>query len=115
MDKIKTFFSNVYVIVAAILVAAVGILLYYLNGKNKQINALHAAIDLADTQKKADVLETDIKQRLDNQDLLQKEVDGLNQGLVKLDEQRKNIAAQEQNKTPNQAEDFWNKDKTTIP
>lgn len=111
MNKIKEFFTNVYVIVAAILVGAVGILLYYLNGKNKEINALHAAVDLADTQKKADLLETDIKTKLDNQNLLQKEVDGLNQGLLKLDEQRKNIAGQEQNKTPDEAQDYWNKDK----
>lgn len=111
MNKIKEILTNVYVVIAAILVGAVGILLYYLNGKNKEINALHAQVDLADTQKKADLLEADINAKLDNQKLLQKEVDGLNAGLVKLEEQRKSIAGQEQNKTSGEVEDYWNKDK----
>lgn len=108
-DKIKAFFSNAWLVITLVLGAAVGILLYYINGKHKEINALKSQIDLADTQKKADLIEADINAKLANQDLLQKHVDELNKSLVLLQDQRKQIPAQEQDKTPDQVEDYWKK------
>jgi hypothetical protein len=108
-DKIKAFLSNVWAVVVLVLGGALGIMLYFLKAKQREINALNAKIDLADTHAKADLIQADINQRLQNKDLLQKEVTELNNSLDALAEKRKQITANESAKTPQEAEDFWNK------
>jgi Na+-translocating ferredoxin:NAD+ oxidoreductase RnfG subunit len=109
MQKIKDFFMSIISYIILGVVAVIGFLLYSLSNKKNEVNALKAKIDLADTQKKADLLEVEIKQRLENKQLLQKEVDELNKNLVLLAEKRAQIAKQEAGKTPEEVEDFWNK------
>ena len=56
MGSIKQFFSDLGVKIAAVGALVVGVLLYYLSLKNKQVNALQAQVDNVSTQKQADVL-----------------------------------------------------------
>jgi hypothetical protein len=105
MEALKSIWAKV----VAVLGAAVGLLLYFLSLKNKQANALKAQIDLVDTQKKADLIEVDIKQKLDAEKMLKKEVADHEQALVQLEEKRKEIAQQQDNKSPKEIEDYWNK------
>ena len=102
-DKIKTFFSNTWAILVAVLGAAVGILFYYLNLKNKEVAAIRAKLDLVETQKQADLLETHIKGLLADNDLFQKEIDEHNKTLDKLQEMRKNLP------DDHDPSEYWNK------
>lgn len=95
--------------VAGALGVIIGLLLYYINLKNKQNAALQAKIDLADTQKKVDLIEVDIKNKLDNHKMLQKEVSDHEEALKKLEQKRTQIADQQKNLTSDQITDYWNK------
>lgn len=109
MEKIKSFFSSVVGIIVVILTGAVAILAYILSNKRKEVNALKAQADLASTQKEADLVEVQIKERMQSKDALTKEVTELQKGLDTLEEKRKQIAETEKNKNPDQVEDFWSK------
>ena len=109
MNKIKEILSNIWAVVVLVLGSAIGILIYILKAKQKKINALKARIDLVETQKQADLLEVEIKQSLTNTSLLQKEITELNNSLLILEDKRKQIAAEQSGKTPQEAEDYWNK------
>jgi septal ring factor EnvC (AmiA/AmiB activator) len=106
-DKIKAFFSSVVGAIVLVLTAVVAILAYILSNKRKEVNALKAKIDLVETQKQADLLEVEIKQRMANKEALSKEVQELQRGLDSLEERRKQIASDEKNKNPDEVEDFW--------
>jgi uncharacterized protein HemX len=108
-QKIKDFFTGAAGIVIAVLGAAVGILLYFLQLKNKEKNALQARIDLLNTEHESDMLEVEIKQRLENKQLLAKEVQDLNNSLLALQKKREEIKASAANLTPSQIEDYWEK------
>lgn len=109
MEKIKEFFKSLWGILVVVVTAAIGILLYVLQQKQREVNSLKAKVDLAKTQKEADLIEVDIKQRLNNTKLLDKEVKELNKTLDQLEAKRKDLANSEKNKTDQQIEDFWNK------
>jgi len=132
MNKIKETLSSIWGWVAAITVAAwaadimavvvalgrashlaavavVGIMLYIIQAKQKRINALNAKAELADTQKKADLVEVEIKQHLQQNATLDKEIKELNKSLDLLAQKRKDISASEKNKTSDEVEDFWKK------
>jgi hypothetical protein len=108
-QKVKDFLNSVvgYVIIG--LTAALGAVVYILLNKKQEINALKAQIDLADTQKKVDLIEVDIKQRLEDKQLMQKQVDELNNSLLYIEERRKQLQSEEANKKPDEVEDYWNK------
>lgn len=107
MEKIKSFFSSIIGVIMLVLTGAVAILAYVLSNKRKEVNALKAKIDLAETQKEADLIEVEIKQRMTNKDNLSQEVKELQKGLDALEEKRKQIASEEKNKNSNDVEDFW--------
>jgi len=109
MNKIKETLSSVWGWIAAGVVAAVGIMLYIIQAKQRKIDALNAQAELADTQKKADLVEVEIKKHLDQNATLDKEIKELNKSLESLDQKRKEIAASEKNKTSDEVEDFWKK------
>ena len=109
LQKIKDFFSGAAGIIIAVLGAVVGILLYFLQLKHKQNNALQARIALLDTEKQADLLEVEIKKSLENKELLKKEVEDLNKALNDLQAKREEIKTKSQNMTPSQIEDYWEK------
>jgi hypothetical protein len=113
MNNIKTFFSNLnkgiisaYNIISSNLVLVlsgiIGLLVFYIKMKNREIESFKSQIDLTKTNKQADLLEAQINQKLQQNNLLQKEVDGYNQVLNQLQEKRKSIP--EGDKNP---EDFW--------
>lgn len=109
MEKIKAFFQSLWGIIVLVGTAAIGILLYMLQRKQREVNSLKAKIDLAKTQKEADLIEVEIKKKLDNVNILDKEQKELTKTLADLEAKRKQIASQEKNKTDEQIEDFWNK------
>jgi septal ring factor EnvC (AmiA/AmiB activator) len=109
MNKSKEILKSIWGWIVVIAGAAIGIMLYIIQAKQRKINALNAKVELADTQKKADLVEVEIKEHLNNNATLDKEVKELNNSLAALDQKRKDIAAQEKNKTTDEVEDFWNK------
>lgn len=111
MEKIKSFFSATWGWIVLVVGAVMGILIYIIKAKQREINAVKAKIELADTQKKADLIEMEIKQRLDSTNLLDKEVKELNKSLTQLEDKRKEIATGEKGKTSDEIEDFWSKKK----
>ena len=109
MEKIKNFFTGLGGIIVVVLGGAVAVLAYLLSNKRKETNALKAKIDLVETQKQADILEVEIKQRMANKEALAHEIVQLNEGLGKLDEKRKTLATDGAKKTDKEIEDFWSK------
>jgi hypothetical protein len=109
LQKIKDFFAGIAAYLVLGLTLVIGFLIYSLSNKKREVQSLKAQIALADTQKAADLIEVDIKQRLENKALLQKEVDELQASLVLLEDKRKEIATQEASKTPEDIQDFWKK------
>ncbi len=109
MENLKQKLSNAWAYIALAVAGIVGILVYFYKGKQKDINALKAQIDLAETQKQADLLEVQINQKKDSSELLKKEVDELDKASVQLYEKRKAIAGQETSKTEEEALNTWNK------
>lgn len=107
LEKIKSFFSSIVGLIMLTLTAVVGILLYILSNKRKEVNSLKAQIDLAKTQKEVDLIEVQIKERMANKNALTKEVAELQNSLNTIEEKRKQLANDEKNKNPSDVEDFW--------
>lgn len=105
MSKLKELWAYV---VAAIGVTIAG-LVYYLTLKNKQINALKAEVDLADTKNKVTALESDIKNKRENIAKNAKEIAELDNTLESLGKKKKAIAVKEGAKTTTEIEEFWSK------
>jgi len=108
--KITEFFSGLYTKIILGMGAFIGILLYWIQLKNKKANALKAKIALLDTEKDADILETEINGLKEDRKLLKKEVDDLNNALGEVDVKRKELAEKAKNMNPKEVEDFWEKD-----
>lgn len=108
-EKIKNFFTGLGGVIVVVLTGAVAILAYMLSNKRKETNALKAKVDLVETQKQADILEVEIKQRMNNKDALSHEVAELKTALTDLQVKRDNLATGEANKTDKEIEDFWSK------
>lgn len=109
IEKIKNFFTGLGGLIIVVLSGAVAVLVYLLSNKRKETNALKAKIDLVETQKQADLIEVEIKDRMANKDALAHEIVQLNNHLESLDQKRKVIAENETNKSDKDVEDFWNK------
>ena len=109
LTKIKGFFSGIYSKVILGMGAVIGILLYWIQLKNKKANALKARIALLDTEKDADILETEIKGLMEDRKLLKKEVDDFNKSLVDLDVKRNELKEKAKNMSPKEVEDYWEK------
>ncbi len=108
MDKIKAFFSGIWFYLVLIVGGAVAVLLYMLNLKNKELEAAQAKIALAQTQKDADLIEVDIKQRLANEQLADKDRAALQQSLDLLNQKRQSLSDTRTNDDQAKA-DYWNK------
>ncbi len=107
MEKIKEFFVGTWAKVVAGLTVVIGLLWYFINLKNRKINALEAKIDLAETQKESDLIEAEIKQKQDQQGLLKKEQDEHARLLKELEEKRANLPNDQANKTNEEIESYW--------
>jgi predicted RNase H-like nuclease (RuvC/YqgF family) len=105
MNKLKQIWGYIVVGIGAL----IGVLLYVIQFKQKKINILNAKIELANTQKQADLIEVEIKQHMVENATLDKEIKALQDSLSKLAERRKQISKEEKNKTSDEVEDFWSK------
>lgn len=108
MNKLKEGLASVWGYIVLIGGAVVGILLYVLNLRNKELEAAKAKIALAKTQKEADALESEIQAKLKEKELNKKEVEGLNKALDLIAEKRQSLK-KEGDLTDSQVEDYWNK------
>ena len=107
IQKIKELFSNIAAIVVALLVGLGALLVYTLGSRKKEVDSLKAQLDLIDTQRKADLLEAQIKERMANKDVLDYETKELQKSLDQLQIKREEIAQKEKNKNSDEVEDFW--------
>jgi len=107
IPRIKNFFSSFWQYTTAIAAVIIGILLYWINLKNKKAAALQAQVALVQTQKQADVLEADIKAKMEHQDLLAKEVDDHQKALDALEQKRQNLP--KDSLSDQDISDIWNK------
>lgn len=108
MTKLKEALAGVWYYIVLILGAILGVVLYVLNLKSKELDAAKAKINLASTQKEADAIEAEINGKKAQQDLNKKELASLDKALDLLAEKRKTIN-KEGNLTDKQVEDYWNK------
>ena len=107
MEQIKQFFVGTWAKIVAGLTVIIGLLWYFINLKNKKINALEAKIDLAETQKESDLIEAEIKQKQDQQGLLKKEQEEHARLLKELEEKRAKLPDDQINKSKEEIEKYW--------
>lgn len=105
MNVIKGFWGWIVAIVGGV----IGFLIYYLSLKNKQINKLKAKVELTETEKEADLLESDIKEFRTEKKRLKKEDAEISKVLTQLDDKRKQIKEDVKSMSDKQIEDYWNK------
>lgn len=107
LDKVKSFFSSGWEWVVLAIGGTIAVLLYLLNLKNKELEAAQAKIALAQTQKDADLIEVDIKQRLATEQLADKDRAALQQSLDLLQQKRQSLT--DTRTTDQDKADYWNK------
>lgn len=106
MNKLKQWGGYV----VAGVVGLVGILLYFLSLKNKQVNALKAKVALSTTEKETDVLEAEIRAHRENNAKLAKERKELDKALKELDNKRAEIKDKAKSLTdPKEVAEYWEK------
>lgn len=101
--------KSVWLKIVAGLTAVVGLLLYLISRKNKEVEELKTKVEMANTQKKADLIETEVKQKLDQVEMSKKEVEQHNKVLIDLEQKRKELKQKQNNMTPEEIEKYWNK------
>lgn len=106
--KIKEFFTSLKGYIWVIGGAVIGVLAYLLNRKNEELEANKAKIALIKTQKEADAIESEIKSKLADKALTEKEIQTVNDSL-KLVEEKRTTLTKEGAFTDSQIEDYWNK------
>lgn len=105
MTKIKELLGWIVASLSAIL----GIVLFVLSRKNKELDALNAKVDLAKTEKETDLLEVEIKDLKEDKANLKKTNQELDKALVKVEEKRKQVVEDaKQLKNPKDIANYWN-------
>lgn len=92
MQKVKEFFSNIWTKIIAVLGFIIVVLAYFLNLKQKKINAYEADIRLAKTKKEVQKIEEDIKEKLKDRQQNKEKLEELNSALVALESKKQNLA-----------------------
>ena len=116
MNSLKVYFQKIYnnltnfahsisCNLVLILGTIVATLVFFLKMKNNEINDLKAQVSIINDQKQADILETTVKQKLQDNSLLQKQIDGYNEVLQQLEEKRKTLPEGDKNSDDSS---FWN-------
>lgn len=104
MDKLKQIWGYVVAGVGAL----VGILLFFLSRKSKEVDALNAKIALAKTEKQADVLETEINILKFDKTNLAKHNAELDKSLQTVENRRAEIKEEAKNlKDPKEIAKYW--------
>ena len=107
--KIKTFFSNIWLKLTVFLGLVVAVLLWVLNIRDKELAAAREKINLLQTQKEADLLETDINSKLNEIKMDQVTRKGYQKVLEHLQKKRESLRDR---RTTDQAKaDYWNNKK----
>lgn len=89
--------------------AVIGFLLFFLQKKNKEVEALNAKVDMAKTEKEADVLEAQVKDLRSDKDNLAKHNEELDKTIQKVQEKREQVATDAKNlKDPKAIANYWN-------
>lgn len=105
METLKKYWATV----AGLFAGFVSLLLFFLSRKGAEVDALHAQIALAKTEKEADVLEAQIQTLKTNKDNLAKHNEELDKALAAVDNKRVEIREQAANlKDPKAIADYWN-------
>lgn len=107
LEKVKAFFRNISGIIILVITTILGIAAYLFSNRRKETSALKAQVALAKTQKEVDLIEVQIKERMDKKDILSKEVKELQDGLILIEEKRKQLVDSQKNKNPEDVENFW--------
>lgn len=108
VQNIKDFLKTSWAYLILVVTGLITLLTYLLNRKNSEITYLQSQLANITTQKQADVLEVQIKEKMDNVDLHQKDIDAHQKILDHLEIKRKEITKLQQGKTPQQIEQHWN-------
>ena len=105
METIKKYWATI----AGLFAGFVGLLLFLLSRKGAEVDALHAKIALAKTEKEADVLEAQIQALKTNKNNLAKHNDELDKALETVENKRVEIREEAKNlKDPKAIADYWN-------
>lgn len=105
MTKIKELLGWIVAGLSTIL----GIVLFVLSRKNKELDALNAKVDLAKTEKETDLLEVEIKDLKEDKANLKKTNQELDKALVKVEEKRKQVVEDAKKlKNPKDVASYWN-------
>lgn len=107
-DTLQKAFKWILDNLALLVVGLVGLVVLLFASKNEEIEKLKSKLGLVDTQRKADLLEAEIKQRMDHKDTLDKENKQLASILTDLQQKRTDLQ-KGADLTPEEVEDFWKK------
>lgn len=105
MQKIK----DIWLYLVGIVGAIIGVLWYFLSLKNREVSALRAKLDLADTEKKSDLIEAEIKEIRNDKKRGKKELKEIDKVLKELDDKRKQIKEEVRGMSDEEIIDYWNK------
>lgn len=106
MNKIKEFLRDIWgwvILVGGIVIA---VLTFFVNKKNEEIEALKTKISIAKTQKDADLLEVQIKEKLNRLVDSDKEKQELQKTLDLLEQKRHSL---KDDRTEQEKLEYWNK------
>jgi len=105
MDFLKGIWSKI----AAVAIAIVGILLWMLSLKQKELNVYEAKARLVETKEQAEALEHEIQTLKKNRGATKEELDGLDQALVQLKNRKVELKEKAEGRTSEETENYWNK------
>lgn len=104
-----TLLKKYWEIVAVAVMAVIGVLLALFESKSGQVDALQAQVNLADTNKKADVIEAKVQEQLANANATQKQINTDQTTVAALEAKRAELPQQDLSST--QIETYWNQKK----
>lgn len=90
--------------------AVIGLLWYFLTLKNREARKYKTAVEMANTQREADLVEIEIKQLKGEKKLTKTEIKKLDEQLKNLSKKRENINEKVKNMTSEEIIEFWNKE-----
>lgn len=101
-------FKKYWTAIAAGVIGFVGLLLWMLSGKKKEVAALNAQIDLVKTEKQADILENQIQQIKADQSIKAIHTAELDKSLQVLQDKRVQVVEDAKKLTdPKAIADYW--------
>lgn len=100
LDKLKALWSNGWTKLVALAALLMGFVVLLIKGKDRELAELKAQIELAKTQKEADLIDSQIRQRLLTSEDTEAKIKSLNEALEQIKEKRKTLPDEK-------PEDYW--------